>query len=98
MDCHNAYCRQWNKTRRMSPEQRKRDACRSHAGVYKRRGLLVPQPCAVCGSGDQIEMHHEDYDKPLEVIWLCRPHHRALTNEVAALAATPRRASHGKAA
>ena len=27
--------------------------------------------CSVCGGCDNIMAHHEDYDKPLEVIWLC---------------------------
>jgi hypothetical protein len=39
-------------------------------------GLLKKQPCAVCGSTKFIHAHHEDYSKPLEVIWLCSKHHR----------------------
>lgn len=31
-------------------------------------------PCAVCGS-TKVQGHHEDYDKPLEVTWLCIRHH-----------------------
>ncbi len=26
-----------------------------------------------------MEGHHEDYDFPLQVIWLCQAHHRRLT-------------------
>ncbi len=33
------------------------------------------EPCKKCGDKENIEGHHEDYDKPLEVIWLCRQHH-----------------------
>lgn len=65
----------------MNPAQRRRDNCRSTASVYKKRGVLIPEPCAICGTTDQIEMHHEDYSKPLDVVWLCRAHHRVLTNE-----------------
>lgn len=39
-----------------------------------RSGLLVKQPCQVCGKGN-VEAHHEDYLKPLKVIWLCKKHH-----------------------
>jgi hypothetical protein len=39
-----------------------------------RTGRLVRQPCEVCGA-EQTEAHHDDYDKPLQVRWLCRTHH-----------------------
>jgi hypothetical protein len=37
-------------------------------------GKLVRQPCVVCGNPES-HGHHEDYSKPLDVIWLCRTHH-----------------------
>jgi hypothetical protein len=83
LQCHAAWMREWRKGRPMTPEQRRRDAARSYAGVYKRRGRLAPQPCRVCGS-EKVEMHHEDYDKPLDVTWLCRPCHLALHRSEAA--------------
>ena len=58
----------------MSLEHRRRANARSYAHVYLKRGKLVRQPCQVCGSQDSV-MHHEDYDKPLEVTWLCLKHH-----------------------
>ena len=58
----------------LSDEQKKRDNARSYAGTYKRRGLIKQQPCEKCGSMDS-EMHHEDYDSPLVVTWLCRRCH-----------------------
>ncbi len=39
-------------------------------------GLLVPAPCANCATTERIEAHHEDYYKPLEVVWLCFSCHR----------------------
>lgn len=39
-----------------------------------RDGRLKKEPCAVCGSSDS-EAHHEDYSKPLDVIWYCPKHH-----------------------
>lgn len=40
-----------------------------------RAGVLVKQPCAVCGFGGRVHAHHNDYSKPLEVRWLCQAHH-----------------------
>jgi hypothetical protein len=73
LGCHAAYMREWRKTHPMSDEERFKDSARSYAGVYKRRGKLVPQPCQ-CGA-PIVEMHHPDYAKPLEVEWTCRPCH-----------------------
>lgn len=42
-----------------------------------KKGILIKQPCKVCGI-EKVEAHHEDYGKPLEVIWLCRDHHHEL--------------------
>ncbi len=41
-----------------------------------RDGKLQRQPCQVCGNL-KSDMHHDDYSKPFEVRWLCRPHHMA---------------------
>ena len=35
------------------------------------KGDLVRQPCEWCGSTDNVHAHHDDYSKPLEVMWLC---------------------------
>jgi hypothetical protein len=40
-----------------------------------RQGRLVKGTCEVCGSA-KVDGHHRDLDKPLEVVWLCRKHHR----------------------
>lgn len=50
---------------------------RAYANTYQRRGKLIPQPCCICGSMEGLEKHHEDYTKPLNVIWYCREHHIA---------------------
>jgi ribosomal protein S27AE len=46
-----------------------------------RRGKLKRKPCVVCGS-EKVQAHHEDYLKQLEVVWLCRKHHRRLENRL----------------
>lgn len=55
-------------------EQRKKANARSYLNVYIRRGAIKKRPCAICGELD-TQAHHEDYDKPLDVIWLCKWHH-----------------------
>lgn len=40
-----------------------------------RDGLVTKGGCYVCQSTVDIEAHHNDYSKPLEVIWLCPKHH-----------------------
>ena len=34
--------------------------------------------CYFCGSGDRLHAHHEDYDHPLDVRWLCPSCHGKL--------------------
>ena len=42
-------------------------------GNALRCGRIVRQPCWVCG--DKAQAHHPDYGRPLDVVWLCPPHH-----------------------
>lgn len=37
-------------------------------------GKIKKQPCIKCGN-KKVEAHHDNYSKPLEVIWFCKPHH-----------------------
>lgn len=40
------------------------------------RGRLVrPNTCTHCRKPARVEAHHEDYTKPLDVVWLCKPCH-----------------------
>jgi hypothetical protein len=39
-----------------------------------RMGTLQKQPCEVCGD-QKAYAHHDDYEKQLEVRWLCPGHH-----------------------
>lgn len=49
-------------------------------------GKLVQQPCEVCHGAKTIA-HHDDYSKPLAVIWLCEVHHKARHKELSAFGA-----------
>lgn len=69
-----AWNRQWAKeyARQMDPQMKKARNAAYHA---IRKGRLTREPCQVCGSSHRIEAHHEDYLKPLDVMWLCKKHH-----------------------
>lgn len=38
------------------------------------KGNIVRMPCRDCGA-TEVQGHHPDYSKPLDVIWLCSTHH-----------------------
>ena len=44
-------------------------------------GRLQRQPCEVCGSSD-VQAHHDNHWKPLDVRWLCRSHHTMAHNKL----------------
>jgi len=71
-DKFNSAKSRWNKT-----HQHKRNA---HLLVQKavRSGKLIkPVLCETCSCSGKLEAHHDDYDKPLDVRWLCVPCHTA---------------------
>ena len=56
----------------------KKFVARDEVRKARRNGTLIPGPCKICGSEEDIQAHHEDYSKPLEVEWLCGSCHRDL--------------------
>jgi hypothetical protein len=38
--------------------------------------MVRPKKCSRCGLFARVHGHHEDYNKPLEVIWLCASCHK----------------------
>jgi ribosomal protein S27AE len=56
---------------------------KAHKAVYRavKNGKLVREPCCRCGN-EKTLAHHEDYDKPLDVMWLCQPCHKQRHKEI----------------
>lgn len=59
--------------------ERKRAQLLAQSAV--RCGRLKKHCCHVCGD-EKTEAHHSDYDRPLDVVWLCEAHHKQ-THELA---------------
>lgn len=46
-----------------------------------RNGSVKRLPCVKCGN-IKAQAHHEDYTKPLDVIWFCKKHHMERHREI----------------
>lgn len=73
--CSNA----WMKSNRkkhseLTDIQKKKANARSYVNQYIKRGKINKLPCSICGDLN-VQAHHEDYSKPLEIIWYCVKHH-----------------------
>lgn len=49
-------------------------------GRAVRAKKLFSMPCEICGN-IKTHAHHDDYDKPLNVRWLCSEHHKKWHSE-----------------
>jgi hypothetical protein len=65
------YAEYKRKTKQKYPD---RDKARALVRWAIKNGTIVKMPCQICGYA-RSEAHHEDYSKPLDVIFLCRKHH-----------------------
>lgn len=68
-----------NKAWRQEDKRRQRAHDMVRRAIQK--GLLFRSPCCRCASEKSLA-HHEDYDKPLEVMWLCQPCHKQRHKEL----------------
>ncbi|WP_197737298.1 hypothetical protein [Aquicella siphonis] len=75
--CAANYMRAWRAKHPLNAVARAKLKLRRDTKMRIKNGLLIPYPCEICGK-KEVEAHHEDYNKPYEVRWLCREHHRAL--------------------
>lgn len=87
LDYYRAYDRERGKT----PERKAETAARTkvrratksgyqaaHNAVARAivKGLINRAACLMCGD-TKVVAHHDDYSKPLDVMWLCTVHHKA---------------------
>lgn len=72
--------RTWSDRKGVEGGKGGRNAARIKARRAVDAGLITKQPCERCGAG-YVHAHHEDYGKPLEVMWLCPFHHSARHRE-----------------
>lgn len=90
--CHREYMRERRRAGLeppLTPEQQARQRSRSLLNMAIDRGDIVRGACELAGDDchGRIEGHHDDYDLPLDVRWLCVAHHKA--HHASRSAATP---------
>ena len=68
-------CREW---RRRWRERSRMATSAEHLlnKAVERGDVFRPTQCSCCGRTGNIQGHHVDYGKPLDVEWLCQPCHR----------------------
>lgn len=61
--------------KRYREKYKERYKCNNALNNAIRDGNVKREPCIECGNSNS-QAHHEDYSKPLNVIWLCQTHHK----------------------
>ena len=67
-----------------NPENLKKAKARGQINDLLKMGKISKKPCSQIGSNcsGKLEAHHHDYNKPLDVIWLCKNHHENLHHPI----------------
>ena len=61
---------------REDAEYRKKERARGMVNKRVQSGKIIkPDKCSKCGKRGYVEAHHDDYDKPLDVTWVCKDCH-----------------------
>lgn len=68
-------------TRAWRAADKRRQKAHSMVANAIKNGSLVRELCCRCGSEKSLA-HHEDYDKPLDVMWLCQACHKQRHKEI----------------
>jgi len=74
-----SYCkdcrRNYNKSYRLNENSKKKLKIRIKVNSLIKSRKIIKMPCEKCGN-IKTQAHHDDYNKPLDVRWLCHFHHR----------------------
>lgn len=68
-------------TKAWRDEDGRRSKAHLKVGRALKNGALQRQPCCRC-QNPKVVAHHEDYDFPLDVVWLCQPCHKQRHKEM----------------
>lgn len=68
-------------TRLWRHEDKRRSACHSAVARALKSGKLIRLSCSRCNEVKSLA-HHENYDEPLNVVWLCQPCHKERHKEL----------------
>ena len=60
--------------RKEAPDYAKKRYAHGQVQIALREARIERGACEVCGAPD-AQAHHDDYDRPLDVRWLCTEHH-----------------------
>jgi hypothetical protein len=60
----------------------KQERARRLAMLAVKSRRLTRETCEVCGAA-KVDAHHDNYDHPLSVRWMCRTHHKDLHTKIA---------------
>ena len=84
-EAHRKHCRESNKKNHEKTMERMRKYSADHPEKSKANGIVSkkikqgklnkPDRCSICGETGYIEAHHDDYSKPLDIIWCCKKCH-----------------------
>ncbi len=93
-DCNTARLKEYRKTengkivfyniiKRQQIKHRNKVNARGIMNYHLKVGhLSKPLVCSKCLLKKKLEGHHEDYSKPLEVMWLCRKCHKVVDKKL----------------
>jgi hypothetical protein len=71
--------RNWGRSNRLKTSSQTKALRALKKGIINRE-----TSCSKCGSNYLVQMHHEDYDKPLDVVFLCKYCHMQRHSEMLA--------------